>query len=169
MRDRAADRSVVRVRRALVSVADKTAVVELGQALVKLEVELVSTGNSARTLRDAGLPVIEVSDYTGYPEMMDGRVKTLHPKIHGGILGRRDLEEHRREMTANGIEPIDLVISNLYPFEQTVAAGESYEACIEKIDIAGPPRIRPAAKNPPVVVGRADAPHMTPPLVSTRD
>src|SRR5258708_34268602 len=110
MPDQAADRTLVRVRRALVSVSDKTALVELGQALVKLEVELVSTGNSARTLRDAGLPVIEVSDYTGYPEMMDGRGKTLHPKIHGGILGRPDPEEHRLEMTATGTRRIALVI-----------------------------------------------------------
>ncbi|MBI1778256.1 MAG: bifunctional phosphoribosylaminoimidazolecarboxamide formyltransferase/IMP cyclohydrolase [Proteobacteria bacterium] len=145
--DKAAERSLVRVRRALISVSDKTALVEIGQALVKLEIEIISTGNSARTMREAGLAVIEVADYTGFPEMMDGRVKTLHPKIHGAILGRRDLEEHRRQMAAHGIEPIDLVISNLYPFEATVAAGEGFDACIEQIDIGGPALIRSAAKN----------------------
>jgi len=136
-----------RLTRALLSVSDKSGLVEFARLLVELEVELLSTGGSARALRAAGLPVTEVSDHTGFPEIMDGRVKTLHPKIHGGILGRRAVEADRAAMAAHGIAPIDLVVSNLYPFRQTVESGAGREACIEQIDIGGPALIRAGAKN----------------------
>jgi phosphoribosylaminoimidazolecarboxamide formyltransferase/IMP cyclohydrolase len=136
-----------RLTRALLSVSDKSGLVDFARLLVELEVELLSTGGSARALRDAGLPVTEVSDHTGFPEIMDGRVKTLHPKIHGGILGRRALEADQAAMAAHQIAPIDLVVSNLYPFRQTVDSGAGREACIEQIDIGGPALIRAAAKN----------------------
>src|SRR3546814_3427777 len=126
---------LVPVRRALVSVSDKTGLVELGRALAARGVEILSTGGSARALADAGVPVKEVSDHTGFPEMLDGRVKTLHPAIHGGLLGRRDLPAHTAAMDAHGIAPIDLLVVNLYPFEATVAAGKGFEDCIENIDI----------------------------------
>jgi phosphoribosylaminoimidazolecarboxamide formyltransferase/IMP cyclohydrolase len=135
------------IGRALLSVSDKSGLVELARALAGHGAELVSTGGSARTLREAGLEVTEVSERTGFPEMMDGRVKTLHPLIHGGILARRDLESHREAMAAHGIGAIDLVAITLYPFEQTVAAGAGFDACIETIDIGGPALIRSAAKN----------------------
>ncbi len=138
---------ILRVRRALLSVSDKTGLVELARALAAHGAELISTGGSARALRDAGLAVTEVADHTGVPEMLDGRVKTLVPKIHGGILGRRDLPEHLAQMEAHGIAPIDLVCVNLYPFEATVAAGAPPPDCIETIDIGGPALIRAAAKN----------------------
>ncbi|MGE0415503.1 MAG: bifunctional phosphoribosylaminoimidazolecarboxamide formyltransferase/IMP cyclohydrolase [Acetobacteraceae bacterium] len=137
----------VPIRRALISVSDKAGLVPLGQALVANGVEILSTGGSARTLRDAGVPVKEVSEHTGFPEILDGRVKTLVPQIHGGILGRRDLAEHRAQMEQHGIAPIDLVVVNLYPFEATVAKGASYDDCVENIDIGGPALIRAAAKN----------------------
>lgn len=137
----------MKITRALLSVSDKTGLVELGKALARHGVEMLSTGGTAKALRDAGLKVIEVADYTGFPEMLDGRVKTLHPKIHGGILGRRDLAEHREAMAQHGIGPIDLVVSNLYPFAATVAKGAAFDACIENIDIGGPSLIRAAAKN----------------------
>ncbi|MGC9271050.1 bifunctional phosphoribosylaminoimidazolecarboxamide formyltransferase/IMP cyclohydrolase [Acidiphilium sp.] len=135
------------IRRALLSVSDKTGLIDLARALASHGIELLSTGGSARTLRDAALPVIEVADYTGVPEMLDGRVKTLVPKIHGGLLGRRDLPDHAAQMTTHGIPPIDLLVCNLYPFEQTVAAGGTEAACVENIDIGGPAMIRSAAKN----------------------
>ncbi len=135
------------IRRALISVSDKTGLVEFGQALAALGVEILSTGGSAKALRAAGVPVIEVSDHTGFPEILDGRVKTLVPQIHGGILGRRDLPDHVAQMEQHGIAPIDLVAVNLYPFEATVAAGAGWEACVENIDIGGPALIRAAAKN----------------------
>ena len=138
---------IVPIRRALISVSDKTGLVELGQALAAAGVEILSTGGSARALRDAGVPVKEVSDHTGFPEILDGRVKTLVPQIHGGILGRRDLETHRAQMAQHDIAPIDLVAVNLYPFEATVARGASEEDCVENIDIGGPALIRAAAKN----------------------
>src|SRR5262245_49995124 len=138
----------MKVTRALVSVHDKTGLVELGQALAGLGIEIVSTGGTARLLRDAGVPVREVSDVTGFPEMMDGRVKTLHPKIHGGILARRDVPEHVAALEQHGIPPIDLVISSLYPFEATVARpGVTRAEAIEQIDVGGPAMIRAAAKN----------------------
>jgi len=139
--------SRVPVRRALISVSDKTGLVELGRFLAARGVVLLSTGGSARTLAEAGLRVVEVGDYTGFPEMMDGRVKTLHPRVHGGILARRDLAAHREAMAAHDIPPIDLVVVNLYPFEATVAKGADFETAIENIDIGGPALIRAAAKN----------------------
>lgn len=137
----------VPLRTALISVSDKTGLLELATALNAAGVKLLSTGGTAKTLRDAGLPITDVSDHTGFPEIMDGRVKTLHPKIHGGLLGRRDDPEHRDAMKAHGIEGIDLLIVNLYPFRETVAKGADTETCIENIDIGGPALIRAAAKN----------------------
>jgi phosphoribosylaminoimidazolecarboxamide formyltransferase / IMP cyclohydrolase len=139
--------TAVKIRRALISVSDKTRLVELGQHLARHGVEVLSTGGSAKTLVDAGLSVIEVSTHTGFPEMLDGRVKTLHPTIHGGILGRRDIAAHVQAMHRHAIAPIDLVVSNLYPFEATVAKGADFATCIENIDIGGPALIRAAAKN----------------------
>nr|WP_321984109.1 bifunctional phosphoribosylaminoimidazolecarboxamide formyltransferase/IMP cyclohydrolase [uncultured Lichenicoccus sp.] len=138
---------IVRVRRALISVSDKTGLVALAEALVRHGAELLSTGGSARALREAGLPVKEVSEHTGFPEILDGRVKTLVPQIHGGILGRRDLPAHQAQMEEHGIAPIDLVCVNLYPFEAKVASGAAAADCIENIDIGGPALIRAAAKN----------------------
>ena len=135
----------VRITRALISVSDKTGLVALGQALAARGVEILSTGGSAQRLAEAGVPVKEVSDHTGFPEIMDGRVKTLHPRIHGGILARRDT--HADAMTKHDIPPIDLVVVNLYPFEATVAKGAGFEDCVENIDIGGPGMIRAAAKN----------------------
>ncbi|KRS13601.1 phosphoribosylaminoimidazolecarboxamide formyltransferase [Roseovarius atlanticus] len=135
------------VRRALLSVSDKTGLVDLGKALAKRDVELLSTGGSARTLRDAGLDVKDVAEVTGFPEMMDGRVKTLHPMVHGGLLALRDNDDHVAAMDEHGIGDIDLLVVNLYPFEETVARGADYDTCIENIDIGGPAMIRAAAKN----------------------
>ena len=135
------------VRRALISVSDKRGLAELGRDLAVLGVEILSTGGSARCLGEAGVPVTEVSAHTGFPEIMDGRVKTLHPTIHGGILARRDDQAHTAAMEAHGIAPIDLVVVNLYPFRETVAAGADRAECIENIDIGGPALIRAAAKN----------------------
>ncbi|ACB32807.1 phosphoribosylaminoimidazolecarboxamide formyltransferase/IMP cyclohydrolase [Leptothrix cholodnii SP-6] len=133
---------------ALISVSDKTGIVELAQALHATGVKLLSTGGTAKLLADAGLPVTEVAEHTGFPEMLDGRVKTLHPKIHGGLLARRDLPEHMAALAAHGIETIDLLIVNLYPFEATVAkAGCTLDDAIENIDIGGPAMVRSAAKN----------------------
>jgi len=137
-----------RIQRALLSVSDKTGIVELAQTLKSYRVELISTGGTAKTLRDAGLDVRDVSDLTGYPEMMDGRVKTLHPRVHGGLLALRDNPQHVAAMNEHGIAPIDLVVINLYPFESTVAKpGVTQEEAIEQIDIGGPSMIRSAAKN----------------------
>jgi phosphoribosylaminoimidazolecarboxamide formyltransferase/IMP cyclohydrolase len=137
----------VTIKRALLSVSDKTGLVELGQALAAWGVELVSTGGTAKALRDAGLDVKDVSDITGFPEMMDGRVKTLHPMVHGGLLAVREDPEHARAMTDHGIGAIDLVVVNLYPFAQTVAKGAGRDEIIENIDIGGPSMVRSAAKN----------------------
>jgi phosphoribosylaminoimidazolecarboxamide formyltransferase/IMP cyclohydrolase len=137
----------VTIKRALLSVSDKSGLVELGQALAGWGVELVSTGGTAKALRDAGLAVKDVSDITDFPEMMDGRVKTLHPMVHGGLLAVRDDPEHARAMTDHGIGAIDLVVVNLYPFAQTVAKGAGREEIIENIDIGGPSMVRSAAKN----------------------
>src|SRR5213593_2461066 len=134
--------------RALVSVSDKRGVVDFARGLVALGVEILSTGGTAKLLAEAGISVRQVSDYTGFPEMLDGRVKTLHPKIHGGLLGRRDLPEHVRAMREHGIEPIDLVAVNLYPFRETIARpGTTLAEAIEQIDIGGPSMLRSAAKN----------------------
>ncbi|MEM9501800.1 MAG: bifunctional phosphoribosylaminoimidazolecarboxamide formyltransferase/IMP cyclohydrolase [Pseudomonadota bacterium] len=146
-----------KIKRALLSVSDKSGLAELGSALAAREVELVSTGGTARTLRDAGLEVRDVSDLTGFPEMMDGRVKTLHPKVHGGLLALRDDDKHVAAMTEHEIGAIDLVVVNLYPFEATVAKGASREEIIENIDIGGPSMVRSAAKNHGFVTIMTDA------------
>jgi len=135
------------LKRALISVSDKTGLVDAARVLAGLGVELVSTGGTRKAIADAGLPVKDISELTGFPEMMDGRVKTLHPVVHGGLLGVRDAPEHARAMAEHGIGGIDLVYVNLYPFEQTVAAGADFDTCIENIDIGGPAMIRSAAKN----------------------
>lgn len=137
----------VKIKRALVSVSDKTSLEGLGKFLMEQGVEIVSTGGTYKKLVEAGIEVTEVSSYTGFPEMMNGRVKTLHPKIHGGLLGVRDNEEHVRSMEEGGVLPIDLLVVNLYPFEETVAAGKSFDECVDQIDVGGPSMIRGAAKN----------------------
>ena len=135
-----------KVTRALVSVSDKTGIVDFCRELTQLGIEILSTGGTFKTLSEHNIPATEVSDYTGFPEMMDGRVKTLHPKVHGGILGRRGIDD--AVMSANGIQPIDMVVVNLYPFEQTIAKPDcDFETAIENIDIGGPTMIRAAAKN----------------------
>ncbi|MGC3995913.1 MAG: bifunctional phosphoribosylaminoimidazolecarboxamide formyltransferase/IMP cyclohydrolase [Propionicimonas sp.] len=139
------------IRRALVSTYDKTGLVELGRVLVDAGVEIVSTGSTASTLAGAGLPVTPVEQVTGFPECLDGRVKTLHPHIHAGILADRRLESHRTQLAELGVAPFDLVVSNLYPFTQTVASGASEDECVEQIDIGGPSMVRAAAKNHPSV------------------
>jgi phosphoribosylaminoimidazolecarboxamide formyltransferase / IMP cyclohydrolase len=136
------------IRRALLSVSDKTGLVEFASFLNKSDVELLSTGGTANSLRKAGIPVIEVSDYTGFPEMLDGRVKTLHPKIHGGLLGLRDNPSHQAQMKEHGIGAIDMIVVNLYPFRETAARpSATFEEVIEQIDIGGPSMLRSAAKN----------------------
>ncbi len=139
--------SPVRIRRALISVSDKQGLADFARVLDGLGVEILSTGGSARSLREAGLEVVEVSAHTGFPEIMGGRVKTLHPTIHGGILARRDTADHLAAMAEHGIAAIDLVVVNLYPFRETLASGAGRETCIENIDIGGPALIRAAAKN----------------------
>ena len=136
-----------RAARALISVSDKSGLIDFARALSERGVELVSTGGTRKALADAGLKVLDVSDLTGFPEMMDGRVKTLHPKVHGGLLAIRENPEHEAAMLAHNIPQIDLLVVNLYPFEATVAKGAAYEDCIENIDIGGPAMIRAAAKN----------------------
>ncbi|HJV92316.1 MAG TPA: bifunctional phosphoribosylaminoimidazolecarboxamide formyltransferase/IMP cyclohydrolase, partial [Azonexus sp.] len=136
------------IKQALISVSDKTGVLEFAQGLAAQGVKLLSTGGTAKMLRDAGLTVTEIGDHTGFPEMLDGRVKTLHPKVHGGILARRDLPEHLATIAAHGIPTIDLVCVNLYPFAATIAkAGVTLEDAIENIDIGGPAMVRSSAKN----------------------
>jgi len=135
------------LRRALISVSDKTGLIDFARGLAARGVELLSTGGSARAMREAGLEVTDVADITGFPEMMDGRVKTLHPNVHGGLLALRDNADHVAAMQAHGIEGIDLLVVNLYPFEETVAKGADWDTCIENIDIGGPAMIRAAAKN----------------------
>lgn len=137
----------VSIKRALLSVSDKTGLVELASALVSRGVELLSTGGTAKVIKDAGLPVIDVSDYTGSPEILDGRVKTLHPKVHGGLLAVRGNVKHDEESEANDIKPIDLVVINLYPFQQTLDSGADFSTCVENIDIGGPSMLRSSAKN----------------------
>jgi phosphoribosylaminoimidazolecarboxamide formyltransferase/IMP cyclohydrolase len=153
------------IKRALISVTDKSGLAAFGKMLAGYGVEILSTGGTAKMLRDSGVPVVEVSDYTGFPEMLDGRVKTLHPKVHGGILGRRDLPAHGEQMARHGIEPIDLVVVNLYQFDKAVAKpGCSLADAIENIDIGGPTLLRAAAKNyeaVTVVVDPADYSRIT--------
>ncbi len=137
-----------KIERAILGVYDKTGIVEFAEALRKFDVELLSTGGTARTLEAGGVKVRQVSDYTGFPEMMDGRVKTLHPRIHGGLLAVRDNEVHMKEARENGVEMIDMVVVSLYPFEATIAKPDvTIEEAIENIDIGGPTMIRAAAKN----------------------
>lgn len=153
---------VVPIRRALLSVSDKTGLVELAKALADRGVELVASGGTRKAIADASIPVIEVSDYTGQAEILGGRVKTLHPKLHGGLLARRDVPEDLATLEAQGIPPIDLVVVNLYPFEQTIAKpGVTFEEAIENIDIGGPSLIRGAAKNHAHVAVVADASRYT--------
>src|SRR4029079_2933122 len=136
------------IRRALISVSDKTGIVDFARELKTFGVEIISTGGTAQALRDAGIEVRDVDEVTGFPEMMDGRIKTLHPKIHGALLGLRDKAEHVSAMHEHGIEPIDMVVINLYPFEQTIRRADVSEVdAIEQIDIGGPAMIRSAAKN----------------------
>ena len=139
------------IRRALVSVYDKTGLVELGRALAAAGVEIVSTGSTAARLSEAGIEVTPVEELTGFPECLDGRVKTLHPMVHAGILADRRLASHRDQLARLGVKPFDLVVSNLYPFTRTVASGADFDACIEQIDIGGPSMVRAAAKNHPSV------------------
>jgi phosphoribosylaminoimidazolecarboxamide formyltransferase/IMP cyclohydrolase len=137
-----------KIERVLISVSDKTGIVELAKELASFDIEILSTGGTARQMRDAGLQVIDVSDYTGFPEMMNGRVKTLHPMIHGGLLGLRENPEHVEVMGKHGIKKIDMVVVNLYPFKETVAKPDvTLEDAIENIDIGGPSMLRSAAKN----------------------
>ncbi|MEE2997715.1 MAG: bifunctional phosphoribosylaminoimidazolecarboxamide formyltransferase/IMP cyclohydrolase [Pseudomonadota bacterium] len=145
------------IRRALISVSDKSGLVDFAHFLTSSGVEILSTGGTAQAIRDAGIAVIEVSDHTGFPEILDGRVKTLHPKVHGGILGRRIDPAHQAALEEHDIEPIDLIVVNLYPFEATVASGADYETCVENIDIGGPAMIRSAAKNHDSVTVVTDA------------
>ena len=136
------------IRRALLSVSDKTGLIDLARGLQGFGVELISTGGTRKALADAGLVVRDIADVTGFPEILDGRVKTLHPKIHGGLLAVRDNPQHAQTIAAQGIQPIDLVVCNLYPFEQTVAnPGATHEEIVENIDIGGPSMVRSAAKN----------------------
>lgn len=137
-----------KIKRAIISVSNKQGIVELGKELSLFGVEILSTGGTAKTLRDSGIPVRDVSDYTGSPEMLDGRVKTLHPKIHGGLLSRRNNPRDMEEIKQHGIGTIDMVVVNLYPFEETIAkAGVSFAEAIENIDIGGPTMLRSASKN----------------------
>src|SRR2546421_2718796 len=142
------DEGLRKIRRALISVSDKTGIVDFARELKTFGVEIITTGGTAKTLREAGIEVRDVSDVTGFPEMMDGRVKTLHPKIHGALLGIRDNPEHEAAMSKHGIDPIDMVVVNLYPFEETIVRhGVTLEEAIEQIDIGGPAMVRSAAKN----------------------
>jgi len=150
---------VCKISRAVISVSDKPGLVELAKHLASNGVEILSTGGSAEKLRQAGITVTEVGDYTGFPEMMDGRVKTLHPKIHGGLLQRRDNKDHQAAAQKHNIPPIDLVVVNLYPFRATVARGADFETCIENIDIGGPTMVRAAAKNHDFVAVVTDPAH----------
>ncbi|MBL7203627.1 MAG: IMP cyclohydrolase [Desulfobacteraceae bacterium] len=137
-----------KIERAIISVTDKKGIVDFATSLSRFDVEILSTGGTAKALRQGGIPVIDISEYTGFPEMMDGRVKTLHPKVHGGLLGLRDNPEHVRMMEEHGIKGIDMVVVNLYQFEKTVAKeGVTLEEAIENIDIGGPSMLRSSAKN----------------------
>jgi phosphoribosylaminoimidazolecarboxamide formyltransferase/IMP cyclohydrolase len=158
---RAAAPDLQPIHRALISVSDKRGVVDHARALMKFGVSLVSTGGTKDLLSAAGVDVQDVAAMTGFPEMMDGRLKTLHPKVHGGLLARRDVAEHMRAMEAHNMAPIDLLYVNLYPFEETVAGGAPFEECVENIDIGGPAMIRAAAKNHEFVTVATDAEDLT--------
>jgi phosphoribosylaminoimidazolecarboxamide formyltransferase/IMP cyclohydrolase len=139
---------MAKIERAIISVTDKSGVVEFAKSVAKFGVEILSTGGTAAAMRQGGVEVKDISEYTGFPEMMDGRVKTLHPKVHGGLLGLRDNPEHVKAMKAHGVQPIDMVVVNLYQFENTVAKpGVTLEEAIENIDIGGPSMLRSSAKN----------------------
>jgi phosphoribosylaminoimidazolecarboxamide formyltransferase / IMP cyclohydrolase len=140
-------RDVIPIRRALIAVSDKTGLIDLATALVAAGVEIVSTGGTSRAISDAGLPVTQVADLTGYPESLDGRVRTLHPAVHSGILADLRLDSHEKELAESGIKPFELVVSNLYPFVEAIAAGATGDAAIEQIDIGGPAMVRASAKN----------------------
>jgi phosphoribosylaminoimidazolecarboxamide formyltransferase/IMP cyclohydrolase len=141
-----------RIQRAIISLSDKSGIVRFAKDLQAFGVEILSTGGTAKTLRESGLRIMDVSEYTGFPEMLDGRVKTLHPKIHGALLGIRDNPDHARKMKEHGMIPIDMVVVNLYPFEATVSRPScTLEEAIENIDIGGPSMLRAAAKNYPYV------------------
>jgi phosphoribosylaminoimidazolecarboxamide formyltransferase / IMP cyclohydrolase len=141
-----------KIQRAIISLSDKGGIVDFAKELQSYEVEILSTGGTAKTLRENGLKIKDVSEYTGFPEMLDGRVKTLHPKVHGGLLGIRDNPAHAQKMKEHGILPIDMIVVNLYPFEATVAKPScTLEEAIENIDIGGPTMLRAAAKNYPYV------------------
>ena len=153
---------VVKVERALLSVFDKTGLADFAKELARLGVDLVSTGGTHKLIAGTGAAVREISDLTGFPEMMDGRVKTLHPKVHGGLLARRDDEGHVGSMREHKIQPIDMVVVNLYPFEQTVASGADYDTIIENIDIGGPAMVRSAgAVSPGRMTRGIDGPRST--------
>jgi phosphoribosylaminoimidazolecarboxamide formyltransferase/IMP cyclohydrolase len=151
---------VGKIQRAIISLSDKTGVQDFAKELQSFGVEILSTGGTAKTLRESGLRVMDISEYTGFPEMLDGRVKTLHPKVHGGLLGIRDNPAHAQKMKEQGITPIDMVVINLYPFEATVAKPScTLEEAVENIDIGGPSMLRAGAKNYPyvtVIVDPAD-------------
>ena len=151
---------MAKIERAIISVTDKSGIVDFAKELANFDIQILSTGGTARVLREGGVSVTDISDYTGFPEMMDGRVKTLHPKVHGGLLGLRDNPEHFSMMQEYGIMPIDMVVVNLYQFEKTVAKeGVTLEDAIENIDIGGPSMLRSSAKNfryVTVVVDTAD-------------
>ncbi|RYG64037.1 bifunctional phosphoribosylaminoimidazolecarboxamide formyltransferase/IMP cyclohydrolase, partial [archaeon] len=142
-----ADLDHIPIKRALLSVYDKTDLLELGNALAELGVELLSTGGSAKALREGGLMVTDISEVTGSPEILDGRVKTLHPKVHGGLLAVRGNAKHKQDLQAQGIQHIDLVVLNLYPFQNSIQSLSAFEQCVENIDIGGPCMLRAAAKN----------------------
>ena len=135
------------IKRALISVSDKTDITKLARVLFQYGIEIISTGGSAETLRASNISVKDVSELTELPEMMDGRLKTLHPRVHGGLLALRNEKDHLAAMKLHGISEIDLLVVNLYPFENTVARGADYDTCIENIDIGGPAMLRAAAKN----------------------
>ena len=147
---------MVKIKRAIISVTDKTGVPEFAKELAGMGVEIISTGGTARVLKESGVDVVPISDVTGFPEMLDGRVKTLHPKIHGGLLGVRDNKAHAEAMTENGIKAIDMVVVNLYAFEDTVKGGATFAEAIENIDIGGPSMLRSAAKNHAFVAAVTD-------------
>jgi len=149
-----------KIQRAIISLSDKSGILEFAKELQALKIEILSTGGTAKVLRESGLKVMDISEYTGFPEMLDGRVKTLHPKVHGGLLGIRGNPDHVKKMQEHGIQPIDMVVINLYPFESTVARPNcTLEEAIENIDIGGPSMLRAGAKNYPyvtVIVDPAD-------------
>jgi phosphoribosylaminoimidazolecarboxamide formyltransferase/IMP cyclohydrolase len=158
-----------KIQRAIISLSDKSGILEFAKELQALGVEILSTGGTAKVLREGGLKVTDISAYTGFPEMLDGRVKTLHPKVHGGLLGLRENPDHVKKMKEHGIKPIDMVVINLYPFESTVAKPNcTLEEAIENIDIGGPSMLRAGAKNYPYVTVIVDPADYRPILAEMR-